>query len=610
MQAAARRRRIRYVSLAFGGLVAALLAVGAVVWVNIARIEQAVSDVAEAQAELAWADAVLDAASDQQNALAGIVATHDPRYLTPYKQGQVRFEHALERLTAFSLDDAANQRRDVASATQLARTWTLGVAQPQVAAIEAGRVLAPPPRAALEEIDQVQDPIRDLRDGQTRLLAGREHRLAGAFLATRMAVVLGSITALVFVLVIFGLAARQLMNDRRRAEVEAHRLSDALNRAQSAEQTKMRFLANMSHEMRTPLNGVAGMTEALTRTKLDPTQRELVDAIHFSSSTLDRLISDLISVSRDVVAAADERPAETFNLGAAIRAIALPFGVEAKAKGLAFTAEVDPEANVRVSGDLGGLGELLACLLSNGLKFTERGQLGVSVRRIGEGRFGVEVSDSGIGFDDAMKARLFETFTRSDDSDTRRFGGAGLGLAVARRRAQELGGTLEARSTPGQGSVFSFEIELMVLATDAGGDQRVDGGDDAGAVERVLIVDDNPTNRKVLELILGQLDVDWVSVEDGRQAVAAAAAEPFAAILMDIQMPVMDGLTATREIRQMERAAGRHSVPVIIVSASCQPEHVEAGRQAGAQRHLGKPVSAQALIEALNDVVVEAAQAA
>src|SRR5579863_10035531 len=111
------------------------------------------------------------------------------------------------------------------------------------------------------------------------------------------------------------------MNDRRRAEVEAHRLSDALNRAQSAEQTKMRFLANMSHEMRTPLNGVAGMTEALTRTKLDPTQRELVDAIHFSSSTLDRLISDLISVSRDVVAAADERPAETFNLGAAIRAI-------------------------------------------------------------------------------------------------------------------------------------------------------------------------------------------------------------------------------------------------------------------------------------------------
>jgi signal transduction histidine kinase/ActR/RegA family two-component response regulator len=605
MQAAARRRRIRYVSLAFGGLVAAVLAVGVVVWVNIALIQRAVSDVAETQAELAWADAVLDAASDQQNALAGIVATHDPRYLAPYKEGQRRFEHALERLTAYSLDDPADQRRDVANAGQLARTWTIAVAGPQVAATEAGRVLAAPTRAELQGMDQVQDPIHDLRDGESRLLAQRERALTSAFRATRLAVAVGSTTALAFVLMIFGLAARQLVNDRRRAEVEAHRLGDALERAQSAEGTKMRFLANMSHEMRTPLNGVAGMTEALIRTKLDPVQRELVDAIHFSSSTLDHLIGDLISVSRDGVAAAAERQDESFVLGAAVRAMALPFAVEAKAKGLAFAVEIHPAADVVVRGNLAGLGEVLACLLSNALKFSEDGQVGVTVRRIDEKRFGVEVRDTGVGFDEALKARIFEAFDLADDSDTRRFGGAGLGLAVAHRRVQELGGTLEAHSTPGEGSVFVFEVELTALDTGVEPDEH-----EANGTGRVLIVDDNPTNRKVLELILEQLGVDWVSVEDGRQAVDAAAAETFTAILMDIQMPVMDGLAATREIRRMERAAGRSAVPVVIVSASCQPEHVEAGRVAGAQRHLGKPVSAHALIETLNEVLTEADQAA
>jgi signal transduction histidine kinase/ActR/RegA family two-component response regulator len=609
MQAAARRRRIQYLSLAFSGLVAAVMAVAAVVWVNVDLIQRAAGAVGEAQAELGWADTVLDAAGDQQNALAGIVATHDRRYVAPYEQGRIRFDHAIERLTAYSLDGPPDQRHDAADASLLARRWTL-VAAPQVAATAAGRSLAPPSQAELAGMNQVEDSVRDLRDDENRLLAERQRTLAGAFGTTRMALLLGSTIALAFVLAIVGLAARQLTNDRRRAEETAHRLGEALEGARSADLTKRRFLANMSHEMRTPLNGVAGMTAALARTSLDPMQRELVDAIHFSSSTLDHLIGDLITLSRDEAAVGVQRHAETFSLGAAIRAMALPFSVEAGAKGLAFEVEVEPEAEVPVSGDLGGLGELLACLLSNALKFTERGRLGVSVRRITQGRFGVEVRDTGVGFDEAAKAGLFEAFNLSDDSDTRRYGGAGLGLAVARRLAQELGGALDARSTPGEGSVFSFEIELKVCAADAEADRQVGPGGEPDGAERVLIVDDNPTNRKVLELILAQFGVDWVSVEDGQQAVDAAAAESFMAILMDIQMPVMDGLTATQEIRRRERATGRSAVPVIIVSASCQPEHLEAGREAGAQRHLGKPVTAQALIETLNEVLAETAQAA
>jgi signal transduction histidine kinase/ActR/RegA family two-component response regulator len=611
MQAAARRRRIRNLGLAFAGLIAAVLVVATIVWVNVDLIQRAGRDVGEAQSELTWADAAIDAANDQQNALAGVVATHDPRYVFPFEQGRQRFDHAFARLTAYSLDDPADQRRAVVAAGRLAQIWTDSVAGPQVAATKAGLRLPPPSRTALEEMSQVADRIDDVRDHESRLLAQRERVLSGAYGATRMAMAVGSTAALAFILVILSLAARQLINDRRRAEDSARSLTDALQRAQAAERTKTRFLANMSHEMRTPLNGVTGMTEALSHTKLDLMQRELVDAILFSSATLDHLIGDLIRVSRDGVASSVEHQAKTFRLGAAIRAIALPFGAEAKAKGLAFIVEVEAAADIQVTGDPGALGELLACLLSNAIKFTARGQIRVTVRRLGEATFGIQVSDTGTGFDEAAKARMFETFNQEDDSETRRFGGAGLGLAVARRLAEELRGVLDVHSTPGVGSVFSLEIGLPA----AGGDQPTQALATATAGEedeplRVLIVDDGATNRKVLELILDQVGVEWISVEDGLQAVDAARREAFAAILMDIQMPVMDGLTATREIRRIELEASRPATPVIIVSASCQPEHIEAGVAAGAQRHLGKPVSAQALIDALNEVLADLPQAA
>ncbi len=609
MQAAARRSHVRYLGLAFGGLIAALFAVAAIVWVNFDLIERAGRDVAEAQGELAWADAVLDAVSDQQNALGGLLATHDPRYLTPFEQGRQRLDHALEQLTSFSLDDPANKRREMADANRRARIWTLTVAEPQAVAIAAGRVLPAPSRAALDGMKQVASDIDDLRDGVVRLVAQRERVLAGAYSTTRRAMVLGSTAALAFVLVILGLATRQLINDRRRAEDAAASLGNALERARASEQAKTRFLANMSHEMRTPLNGVTGMAEALTCTNLDPTQREMVDAIRFSSSTLDRLIGDLITVSRGGVAEAVEHEAMTFSLVGAVRAMALPFGAEARAKGLDFAVEIDPAADVQVTGDLESLGELLACLLSNAVKFTPQGSLCVAVRRLGEATYGFEVTDTGVGFDESQKARIWKTFNQEDDSETRRFGGAGLGLAVAWRLAEGLGGTLDARSVPGEGSVFRFEIELTAASAGAEPDSAIGpkAADEAKESLRALIVDDNPTNRKVLELILEQVGVDWVSVENGQQAVDAAREQVFAAILMDIQMPVMDGLNATREIRRIEREAARPAVPVIIVSANCQPQQVEAGRAAGAQRHLSKPVSARSLIDALNEVLAEAA---
>jgi len=255
--------------------------------------------------------------------------------------------------------------------------------------------------------------------------------------------------------------------------------------------------------------------------------------------------------------------------------------------------------------------------LSNAVKFTEHGGVRLSMETIGGSRYRFTVADTGIGFDPADTARLFEPFVQSDDTATRRYGGAGLGLAIARRLAHAIGARLDGDSVLGMGARFTLEADLPaappVLSKPAAGaaptgEAPVEDQDETPF--RVLIVDDHPTNRQVLELILDQLGAEWVSVENGQEAVSAAAEESFSAILMDIQMPVMDGLTATREIRKAERAAGRPAAPVIIVSANCQPEHLREGVDAGAQRHLCKPVNAQQLIEALSGVLGEEQQAA
>jgi signal transduction histidine kinase/ActR/RegA family two-component response regulator len=603
-------RRLRDLSIALGALVAAVLTVAVVVWINIGFLEAADRNDTEAREELAWGDTVRDAASDQENALHGLLATGDPRFIQPYEEGRARLQGALTRLTAYAANDPPAQRRDVAKIVLLARRWTESVADPRIAAVRSGRRLASD-SAKVSEMAEIRATIDHLRALEVGQLHQRDATQAAAYGSSRLALVIGAAAALAFASLIIGFTARQLINERQSAEETAEELKAALGLARAGERTKTRFLANMSHEMRTPLNGVSGMTEALAHTRLDPGQREMVEAIRSSSLTLDQLIGDLLSLSRDGAVEPVEQILTAFHLGAAARAAAEPFAAQARKKGLGFALEIASEAEVGVVGDAPKLGELLACLLSNAVKFTDRGQVRLSLRGLGADRYAFEVADTGIGFDETTKAQMFETFVQSDDSDTRRYGGAGLGLALALRRTAELGGGLDAGSTPGEGAIFSFTIALP-LAEEATAAPTTGSASfeptvmDADEPQMsILIVDDHPTNRKVLELILDQIGVQWLSVEDGLQAVKAASLQTFAAILMDIQMPVMDGLTATREIRRLEREAGRPATPVIIVSANCQPEHVKAGLAAGAQRHLGKPVSVQGLLGALNEVFAE-----
>jgi len=253
---------------------------------------------------------------------------------------------------------------------------------------------------------------------------------------------------------------------------------------------------------------------------------------------------------------------------------------------------------------------VLGNLASNAIKFTQAGEVSIAISRNGE-RVRFEVRDTGPGIAAEIQASLFERFAQADGTATRQHGGAGLGLTICDKYVRLMGGVLECESRPGEGAVFHFELDLPPM--EAGRDAVAPKTEEAfaeGASFRVMIVDDNAVNRKVLEMILDAAGIDHLAVEDGQQAVDAYATTPVDAVLMDIQMPVMDGLEATRRIRDLEVREQRVRAPIYIVSANCLKEHVDAGKAAGADGHVNKPVSAAQILTLLQPHVEAALQAA
>ena len=385
----------------------------------------------------------------------------------------------------------------------------------------------------------------------------------------------------------------------------AEALASALAHAEAASRAKSEFLANMSHEIRTPLNGVTGLTDVLAHTRLSAKQRELVGLIRGSAETVDDLLGEILDLSR-IEAGQAQVADDAFDLGEAVRGVAELYQPRAAERGIGLRLEGIDQIQTVVRGDQGRLRQLLGALLSNAVKFTDHGEVVVSAGALGDDHFHLAVTDSGVGFDVAIKDHLFESFTQADSSSTRSRGGAGVGLALARRCADLLGAELDCTSEPGRGSTFTLDIRLPAAeAADAGAVEVCLAAASAETDQPLLalIVDDNATNRRVLEMILEQVGIGFASVENGLEAVEACETRRFDVILMDIQMPVMDGLAATREIRRREVDAGRAHAPVIVVSANGLPEQVAASRQAGAERHLAKPISAAVLLQALDDVV-------
>jgi len=397
-----------------------------------------------------------------------------------------------------------------------------------------------------------------------------------------------------------------LVNDITDLKRNAEILAGARDAAEAANRAKSEFLANMSHEIRTPLNGVIGVAQALSGTPMNDRQQEMLELIRSSGVTLQHLLSDILDLARVESGRLELRP-EPFDLHKAVNEAAQLYCSQAEQKGLRFFVDAPEDTQVWVDGDVVRLKQILTNLVSNAVKFTSQGFVSLSVSRgqdaDGAPVFRFMVEDTGIGFDSAARARLFSRFEQADGAITRKFGGTGLGLAICRELAGMMSGHLDCESEPAGGSTFILTLPLREVAAtvpETAPDRHSQAA--TGRPLRVLVADDHPTNRKVVELVLSQIEVELVMVEDGAQALSAFRDGDFDVVLMDMQMPVMDGLTATREIRLHEAAMGAPRTPVVMLTANALPEHMDAAREAGADRHLSKPFGAEALIEMVTDL--------
>jgi PAS domain S-box-containing protein len=404
-------------------------------------------------------------------------------------------------------------------------------------------------------------------------------------------------------------ALRGAVQDITESREALERLRASEERAQAAAQTMSSFLATMSHEIRTPLNGIIGMAEAIARGELPGVQRERIGVVQQSGQILLTLLNDLLDLSRIQEGQLKLEPG-VISCGELARSAETTFEALVRDKDVHFSLHASPPAEACWAGDPTRIRQVVTNLVSNAVKFTSRGAVACTLDHDGENLVLV-VEDTGAGIPAERLGCIFDRFVQADASTTRKYGGSGLGLAICRELARLMGGDITVESELGRGSRFIMTVPAAPAAGSAR--QSPEAASPSapttlpGRPLRILAAEDNATNRLVLATLLDELGLSVTLVEDGAAAVQACREHAWDVVLMDIQMPVMDGLTAARCIRQEEGRVGRARTPILALTANAMDHQAVEYRLAGMDGMVAKPISVAGLVQGLQSVLAEAA---
>lgn len=384
-------------------------------------------------------------------------------------------------------------------------------------------------------------------------------------------------------------------------QAQAKALAEQVSRAKSE------FLANTSHEIRTPLNALLGMVQVMERNELAADQRQRLQLVAESGKSLLAVLNSVLDLAK-IEAGKFELDEHPFDLESTVRAAVTGFQSLAAQKELGLSVDIDPQAAGIWRGDGDRLRQVLSNLVSNAVKFTPQGYVAVSVEQAEAGlRFSVE--DSGIGVAPEKQELIFGAFEQADASTTREFGGTGLGLAICASIVRSMGGGISLSSAPGAGSCFTFTVPMARVAA-AAQPAAAPLADDEELPLRILVAEDNPNNQLVLSALLEPFGVELTMTGDGQAAVEAFRAGVFDVVLMDAQMPRMNGVEAAREIRRLEAARGQGRIRIVALTANVMSHQVEEYLAAGMDGYIAKPIQLAELVEALSAAAPQPSSAA